>query len=359
MRMVVGPEPRLHLGSVGRAAQGHGEELPQKPWPSSASRSCSAPANGINEKQAAKIFELMDDLRRYGFNSLHSTAYAFLAYQMGAQGKFPKTFCCSAAGTIEKPNTRKLAVYIAECRERGIAVLPPDINESQLHFSVVPVGVRFGLGQQPLKKVSGPKGRSAPSSRCREPAAASPRSTSCGESDCIANKKVFEALVKSGACDCLIPSGILAAGRETVEPRPRPSQEGEPGELGQSDLFGGGEKLDRHPHARCVTVVRDGACRCTRRTRSACNSHPIDRHAGDLRAFGAKTVGDLDRRFAVHRRLAGPLDCRGRLRRRRSRRREFLKMRKGDAMKLSCSAIPAKARLRWSSSGDSSRAIAR
>ena len=50
-----------------------------------------------------------------------------------------------AGAIIEAANTAKLAVYISESRERGIAVRPPDINESQLHFTVVPEGVRFGL----------------------------------------------------------------------------------------------------------------------------------------------------------------------------------------------------------------------
>ncbi len=87
-------------------------------------------AKNVNEKKASKIFELMEFFAGYGFNKSHSTAYAFLAYQTAyLKANYPRHFA-AALLTIEAANTEKLAVYISECRERGIAVLPPDINES-------------------------------------------------------------------------------------------------------------------------------------------------------------------------------------------------------------------------------------
>ena len=105
-----------------------------------------ARAKGINEKKAAKIFDLMEYFAGYGFNKSHSTAYAFLAYQTAyLKANYPWHFA-AALLTIEAQNTDKLAMYLAESRDRGIPVLPPDINESQLHFSVdAGTGVRFGL----------------------------------------------------------------------------------------------------------------------------------------------------------------------------------------------------------------------
>ena len=104
-----------------------------------------ARTKGVNEKKATKIFDLMEYFAGYGFNKSHSTAYAFLAYQTAyLKANYPRHFA-AALLTIEAANTDKLALYITECRERGIAVLPPDVNESQLHFTVVPEGVRFGL----------------------------------------------------------------------------------------------------------------------------------------------------------------------------------------------------------------------
>src|SRR5688572_26144798 len=89
-----------------------------------------ATAKGINEKKATKIFDLMEYFAGYGFNKSHSTAYAFLAYQTAyLKANFPKHFA-AALFTIEAQNTDKLSMYLQEARDRGVRVLPPDINRS-------------------------------------------------------------------------------------------------------------------------------------------------------------------------------------------------------------------------------------
>src|SRR3954469_24325295 len=101
---------------------------------------------GTPEKKGAPLFALMAHFAGYGFNKSHSTAYAFLAYQTAyLKANYPWHFAASLL-TIESQNTDKLALYLGECRDRGIPVLPPDINDSQLRFTVEPQrGVRFGL----------------------------------------------------------------------------------------------------------------------------------------------------------------------------------------------------------------------
>ena len=118
-----------------------------------------ARAKGVSEKKATKIFDLMEYFAGYGFNKSHSTAYAFLAYQTAyLKANYPWHFA-AALLTIESQNTDKLAIYLGECRERGVPVLPPDINTSHWHFSVEPGrGVRFGLGA--LKGLGETRGRS-------------------------------------------------------------------------------------------------------------------------------------------------------------------------------------------------------
>ena len=101
---------------------------------------------GIPEKKAGKIFELIDYFAGYGFNKSHSTAYALLAYQTAyLKANFPRHFM-AALLTIESEDTDKIALYLDECRELGVPILPPDINRSELPFVVQPDGVRFGLG---------------------------------------------------------------------------------------------------------------------------------------------------------------------------------------------------------------------
>ncbi len=103
--------------------------------------------------------------------------------------------------TIEAQNTDKLAMYLGECRERGIPLLPPDINDSQLRFSVEPgKGVRYGLTA--IKNV----GEGAIESLL-EVRRTHGRITSlhalCEDLDLrLANKRVFESLIKAGALRC-------------------------------------------------------------------------------------------------------------------------------------------------------------
>jgi len=258
-----------------------------------------ATAKGVNEKKATKVFDLMEYFAGYGFNKSHSTAYAFLAYQTAfLKANYPRHFA-AALLTIEAANTDKLALYIAECRDRGIRVLPPDINESQLNFTVVPEGVRFGLTA--IKGL----GEGAIQSML-EVRAQGGRVTSlhqfCEALDLrLVNKRVLEALVKSGACDSLIPAGVpLTTGRATlfgaidsaIEHGSRTQRDRD---RGQADLFGGGDdgvmmiKLAAtEPWAQLALLAHE---------REALglylSGHPIDQHAADLRAFRAKTVGDL------------------------------------------------------------------
>jgi DNA polymerase-3 subunit alpha len=103
-------------------------------------------ANGIPEKKATKVFEFIEFFAGYGFNKSHSTTYALLAYQTAyLKANYPRHFM-AALLTIESQSSDKVALYLAECRELGVPVLPPDVNESQWQFVVQPDGVRFGLG---------------------------------------------------------------------------------------------------------------------------------------------------------------------------------------------------------------------
>src|SRR4029077_15306528 len=95
-----------------------------------------AKAKGVNEKKAGKIFDLMEFFAGYGFNKSHSTTYAWVAYQTAyLKANYPRHFM-AASLTIEAANPDKLAMYLGECRALGIPILPPDINTSQLAFTV-------------------------------------------------------------------------------------------------------------------------------------------------------------------------------------------------------------------------------
>ena len=101
--------------------------------------------NRIPRSKAEKIFDLMAKFAEYGFNKSHSAAYALLAYETAyLKAHYPIEFM-AASLTSEVQNPDKIVKYIAECRDMGIEILPPDLNESQKSFAVVGNQIRFGL----------------------------------------------------------------------------------------------------------------------------------------------------------------------------------------------------------------------
>jgi DNA polymerase-3 subunit alpha len=102
-------------------------------------------ANGIPEKKAARLFELMAFFGEYGFNKSHSAAYAYLAYQTAyLKAHYPVEFM-TANLSADMGDTDKIVKLINECRNMSIEILPPDINESEREFKIVGSSVRFGL----------------------------------------------------------------------------------------------------------------------------------------------------------------------------------------------------------------------
>jgi DNA polymerase III subunit alpha len=269
-----------------------------------------ARAKGINEKKATKIFDLMEYFAGYGFNKSHSTAYAFLAYQTAyLKANYPWHFA-AALFTIEAQNTDKLAMYLAESRDRGIPVLPPDINESQLHFSVdAGKGVRFGLTA--IKGLGEGAIRAILDARAKLGGRIPSLHALCEELDLrIANKRVFEALVKAGACDSLATNSNRATVREplnVLRARLFAAIDGacEHGcrlqrnkDLGQVDLFGGGDGENGGPTIVPLPDVAPWSeieqLTYEKETLGLYwTGHPIDRYADDLREYGAKTTTEL------------------------------------------------------------------
>ncbi|RKJ05250.1 DNA polymerase III subunit alpha [bacterium D16-54] len=102
-------------------------------------------ANGIDEKTANHIYDEMIDFARYAFNKSHAACYAVVAVQTAyLKYYYPKEFM-AALMTSVMDNNNKVAEYILSCRQMGIPISPPDINEGQSGFSVAGDGIRYGL----------------------------------------------------------------------------------------------------------------------------------------------------------------------------------------------------------------------
>jgi DNA polymerase-3 subunit alpha len=171
-----------------------------------------AVANGIPEKKAMRIFDLMAYFAEYGFNKSHSAAYAYVAYQTAyLKAHYPVEFM-AATLSADMDNTDKIVKSIAGCREMGIEILPPDMNLSGNEFTVVGSSIRFGL--EAVKGV----GSAAIESIAETRDATGPFTSISNFLERVdqrkVNKKVVEGLIKAGAFDSL--EGSRAQAMETM-----------------------------------------------------------------------------------------------------------------------------------------------
>lgn len=158
---------------------------------------------GIPEEKASEIFELMAKFAEYGFNKSHSAAYALIAYQTAyLKAHFPHEFM-AALLTSEMNDSDKVMRYVMECKEKGIEVLPPDVNKSQWEFTVEegdPPKIRFGLGA--VKNVGEAAVRTILEVRKAGPFRSLANFCIRVDSRKV-NRRALESLVKAGAFDSL------------------------------------------------------------------------------------------------------------------------------------------------------------
>src|SRR5918994_618120 len=106
-----------------------------------------AVARGVDRRQAAHIFDLMEKFAGYGFNKSHSAAYALLSYQTAyLKAHYPAAFMAAVLSS-DMDRTDKIVTLIDECRDIGLDVTPPDVNASRYEFAVADERtIRYGLG---------------------------------------------------------------------------------------------------------------------------------------------------------------------------------------------------------------------
>ncbi|MDA8163516.1 MAG: DNA polymerase III subunit alpha, partial [Desulfobacteraceae bacterium] len=157
--------------------------------------------NAIPADKAEYIFDLMAKFAGYGFNKSHSAAYAYVAYQTAyLKAHYPSQFM-AALLSCDMHNTDKVVMYINECKEHEIEVLPPDINESHKDFTVIQDRIRFGLAA--VKNVGDAALDSVIEEREKEGVYRSLEDFCCRVDSRRVNKRVIESLIKAGAFDSL------------------------------------------------------------------------------------------------------------------------------------------------------------
>ncbi len=155
--------------------------------------------NDIPAQKATEIFETIEKFASYGFNKSHSAAYAFVTFQTAYfKAHYPAEFMASVL-TLEIGNAEKLTGFIAECKEMGMEVLPPDIRQSVKTFRPEDGNIRYGLSG--IKGV----GAAAVDSLVADRVANGPFESFmdfCTRLDSkVVNKRCLEGLIKAGAFD--------------------------------------------------------------------------------------------------------------------------------------------------------------
>lgn len=206
-------------------------------------------ANNIQKHTAEKVWDFIEPFARYGFNRSHAACYATIAYQTAyLKANYPVEFMAAFMNS-ETGDVERIAFLIEECKQMGIEVLPPDINESFERFAVVASTtnkpcIRFGLtavknvGENVVHAIiqnrlaDGPyKDAEGFTSRMFSPPA--------GGKDL--NKKSLESLVKCGALDILGERNNLLVNLERLLNYSRDKQK--QSSVGQFSLFGGNSEV--------------------------------------------------------------------------------------------------------------------
>lgn len=160
-----------------------------------------AKGKGIPEKKAEKLFDQIEYFAGYGFNKSHSAAYALVSYQTAyLKAHYPVEYM-AAMLTCEMGKMDKITAGIRECKEMGIDILPPDVNESDRDFTVSGRAIRFGLVA--IKNVGESAIESIIATR-EEGGRFKSIFDFCKRVDLRkVNKRTIESLIKSGAFDTL------------------------------------------------------------------------------------------------------------------------------------------------------------
>lgn len=233
------------LGSADMLRRAMGKKKPEEMAKQRAIFTDGATARGIDEKVSTAMFDLMEKFAGYGFNKSHSAAYALVAYQTAwLKAHHPAAFMASVI-SVDMDNTDKVDMLLRECKDMKLEVRAPSVWHSQYEFTIADdKTLIYGLGA--LKGV-GEAVIDALVQKREELGVAKDLFEFCRQVDLRrTNRRVFEALIKSGSFDEWgIERAVLHASLDTAMKRGLEYHTNQ--SSGQSDLFGLFDDQDNAP----------------------------------------------------------------------------------------------------------------
>ncbi|MBL1322069.1 MAG: DNA polymerase III subunit alpha [Methylophaga sp.] len=252
---------------------------------------------GIDAKVANPIFDLMEKFAEYGFNKSHSAAYALIAYQTAwLKAHYPAAFM-AAVLSADMDNTDKIVGLIDDCRDLGLAVLPPDVNSSKIQFTVADEkSIRYGLGA--IKGV-GEAALAGIVAEREQGQVFSDLYDFCQRVDMKKiNRRVMDSLVKAGAMDSL--GGHRASLEASLTKALKiAEQHRDNSDSGQDDMFGlttasQTDEMDE-PLIEMEPWTEEQLLVAEKETLGLyLSGHPIDRYIDELALFIPKKISELD-----------------------------------------------------------------
>ncbi len=262
---------------------------------------CGAVANGVPEDVAGSIYDEILDFANYAFNKSHAVAYAVVAYQTAyLKCHYPRQYMAALLTSV-LDNSVKVAEYISACKDMGISILPPDVNESDDNFTVVEGGIRFGLvavkniGKGVIQRLMAERAENGPFQSLED---------FCARMNgADLNKRAVENLIKCGAMDCfghhrsellqvyeLIMDSVADAKRRNVD-----------GQMGMFDLMGQQDDAPRQS-IRIPSVPelsrRELMAMERETTGMYLSGHPMDDYRDLVRQSGASHIGEIMEDFS-------------------------------------------------------------
>jgi len=252
----------------------------------------------VDEKVANEIFDLMAQFAEYGFNKSHSAAYGLVTYYTAYLKAHHPTEFWAALMTSEQSDTDKVVQYIGGARAAGQKVLPPDVNLSELSFSVAQGAIRFGLGA--VKGLGEGAIEAILEARSAEGAFTSLFDFVTRTDPRKVNKRVLEALVRCGAFDGFGERrDVLMANLDrAIERAQAAARERESGQVSLFDLTGMGSSTKAEEKYLPASEPWDERTKLAFEKEALgfyVSGHPLDEYARDMKRFGATPVADLRR----------------------------------------------------------------
>jgi DNA polymerase III subunit alpha len=252
--------------------------------------------NGVDRKIAEEIFDMLERFASYGFNKSHAVAYAYIAYQTAyLKAHFPAEFM-AATMSSELNNTDKIVQFIDDCRKMGIKVLPPDVNESNLDFTVIDKNtIRFGLGA--IKNV----GENAVNEIIRarnEGGKFKNIFDFCARVDLrVVNKRAIESLIQAGAFDslnCGHRAQLLQSVELAINYGEKVKKDRRNGQVGLFDLFTTEFESENYPPLPEVKPWSEMEKLSYERAVLGfyVSGHPLMRYFDDVQTFATVKLGE-------------------------------------------------------------------